>query len=106
MKISSASASLVLARASAPKTYDALWSKYYVDELYQDAIVEPAHKGGRICVGLDDYLIDGLLWLVTAVPRAFAYLLRVLQAGSIQGYGLSMVVGTAALVLWVLWSGA
>ncbi len=94
-----------LVRASAPKTYDGLWNKYYVDEFYQDVIVEPARKGGEICVGLDDYLIDGLIWLVTAVPRGLAYLLRVLQAGSIQGYGLSMVVGTAILLLWVLWSG-
>ncbi len=76
-----------------------------MDVLYQDVIVEPARKGGEICVGLDDYLIDGLIWLVTAVPRGLAYLLRVLQAGSIQGYGLSMVVGTAILLLWVLWSG-
>ena len=95
----------LLVRASAPKTYDGLWNKYYVDDLYRDVIVEPARKVGEICVGLDDYLIDGLIWLVTVVPRGLGYLLRVLQAGSIQGYGLSMVVGTAILLLWVLWSG-
>ena len=94
-----------LVRASTPQTYDALWNKFYVDDLYQQGIVEPARKGGNICVGLDDYLIDGLIWMATAVPRGCAYLLRVLQSGSIQGYGLSMVVGTAIIMMWTFWAG-
>ena len=56
-----------------------------------------------MCVGLDDYLIDGLVWLATAVPRGIGYLLRTLQAGVLQGYGLSMVTGIAVIVLVVLW---
>ena len=90
-----------LARASAPRSYQTLWKKYYVDELYQEGIVEPSRKTGHFCVGLDDYLIDGLIWFVTVIPRALAYLLRVLHGGTIQGYGLSMVAGIAIIVLLV-----
>jgi len=95
-----------LARSSWPQAYKAIWNKWYVDEAYQAGIVEPAKQGGRVCVGLDDYLIDGVLWLVTAVPRGLAYVLRLLQGGLVQGYALTMVVGAAAIVLFVLWNSA
>ncbi|MFQ5590841.1 MAG: NADH-quinone oxidoreductase subunit L [Phycisphaerae bacterium] len=92
-----------LARASAMQTHDALWNKYYVDELYDDVVVGPTRQTARVCVGLDDYLIDGLIWLVTAVPRALALVLRGLHGGAIQGYGLSMVGGIALIVLIAFW---
>ncbi len=96
-----------LVKATAPAAYDALWNKYYVDEAYDEAIVGPLRQTGRICVGLDDYFIDGLVWLVTAIPRAFAYLLRGLQTGYVQGYAMTMVAGVAIIVLLVFWlSGA
>jgi NADH-quinone oxidoreductase subunit L len=90
--------------ASVPRTYAALWNKYYVDEAYEDVIVEPARRTGRICVGLDDYFVDGLIWLVTAIPRGVAFLLRTLQSGMLQGYGLSMVAGIAIIVVLVFWA--
>ena len=42
--------------------------------------------------------------MVTAIPRGLAYVLRVLQSGMLQGYGLSMVTGVAIIVLFVFWS--
>jgi NADH:ubiquinone oxidoreductase subunit 5 (subunit L)/multisubunit Na+/H+ antiporter MnhA subunit len=80
-----------------------LWNKYRVDELYDLGLVEPAWQSGRVCVGLDDYLIDGLVWFVTAVPRGLALLLRGLQSGAMQSYALSMVAGMVIIVLWVFW---
>jgi NADH-quinone oxidoreductase subunit L len=92
-----------LAKASATDAHTTLWNKYYVDELYDEAVVEPARKTGRLCVGLDDYVIDGLIWFVTAVPRALALVLRGLHGGAIQGYGLSMMAGITIIVLLVFW---
>lgn len=89
------------AKNAAPKAYLTLWNKYYVDELYMAILVEPARKLGRFCVGLDDYLIDGLIWIATAIPRALAFVLRTVQDGKIQGYALSMVMGVAILAVWV-----
>ena len=57
-------------------------------------------------MGLDDYFIDGLIWVVTAVPRGLGYTARVLQGGVVQGYALSMVIGVAVIVLLVLWNSA
>ena len=93
-----------LLKASAPRGYRTLWNKYYVDELYDASVVEPAKQTGRACVGLDDYLIDGLIWLVTAIPRGIAYALRPLQSGMLQGYGLTMVAGIAIIVALVFWA--
>jgi len=90
-----------LTRASFPKTYQVLWNKYYVDEIYDRLIISPSKKAGRFCVGLDDYLIDGLIWLVTAIPRGLGYVVRVLQGGALQGYGVSMIVGLALIALLV-----
>ena len=80
-----------------------LWNKYYVDELYEAGVVKPARNVGRVCVGLDDYLIDGLVWLATAIPRGIGYVLRTFQSGVLQSYGLSMVTGIAVIVLVVFW---
>jgi NADH-quinone oxidoreductase subunit L len=91
-----------LVRATAVRTYRTLWKKYFVDEAYDCAIVEPAHGAGRLCVQADDYFVDGLVWTVTAIPRGFGYLLRVFQSGLLQGYALSMVAGAAIIALLVL----
>jgi len=93
-----------LIRASAPRSYRTLWNKYYVDELYDASVIEPARQTGRVCVGLDDYLIDGLLWVITAIPRGLGYLVRTFQSGMLQGYALSMVAGIAIIVLLVFWA--
>jgi NADH-quinone oxidoreductase subunit L len=91
-----------LIKASAPRGYKTLWNKYYVDELYDVGVVEPSRQTGRVCVGLDDYLIDGILWLITAIPRGLGYLVQTLQSGMLQGYALTMVAGIAIIVLLVI----
>ncbi len=93
-----------LLRTSMPRAYKTLWNKYYVDQGYQAGVVEPTRLTGRVCVGLDDYFVDGLIWLVTAIPRGVAYVLRTLQSGMLQGYGLSMVAGIAIMVVLVFWA--
>jgi NADH-quinone oxidoreductase subunit L len=91
-----------LVKASAMGVYRLLWGKYHLDELYDLSVVQPARQTGRICVGIDDYVVDGLLWVVTALPRGIAYLLRVMQSGLLQGYALSMVAGIVVLLLLAL----
>lgn len=90
-------------RATFEGAYRTLWNKWYVDELYDAVIISPARRLGRIAVALDDYLIDGLLWSITAVPRGLALLLRTMQGGVMQGYALSMVTGITIVVLLVFW---
>ncbi|MFH0983200.1 MAG: NADH-quinone oxidoreductase subunit L [Planctomycetota bacterium] len=91
-----------LVRTAVPGLHRLLYNKYYVDEAYDQAIVQPLRRVGRLCFGLDEYLIDGLLWLITVVPRALAFGLRSFQHGALQGYAVSMAAGLAIILLLVL----
>jgi len=79
-----------------------LYNKYYVDELYDIGIVRPLRRLGALCVGIDQYFINGILWIISAIPRAIGFGLRGLQSGGMQSYATGMVVGVIAIVLWVL----
>jgi NADH-quinone oxidoreductase subunit L len=82
--------------------YRLLNRKFYVDEVYDAIVVRPLRRLGDICFGLDNYLVDGLIWLVTAVPQLIAHVLRTMQRGAMQGYALGMVAGLVIIVLLVL----
>jgi NADH-quinone oxidoreductase subunit L len=83
-----------------------LWhAKYYVDEIYGRVFVQPLHRLGRFFFATDNNFVDGVIWLVTAVPRSLAFGLHFLQRGALQAYALSMVIGVAALLLLWSWIG-
>ena len=77
-------------------------NKYFVDEGYGRGIVEPLRGTGRTLFGVDNVVIDGLVWLATAVPRGVAFLLQGLQRGALQGYALAMAIGIVLVLVLVL----
>jgi NADH-quinone oxidoreductase subunit L len=83
-----------------------LWhAKYFVDEVYDALFVRPLRALGRLFFNTDNYGVDGVIWLVTAVPRGLGFALHYLQRGALQAYALSMVIGLVAiLVLWSWWT--
>jgi len=87
-----------------PNVYRVLLNKYYVDELYDWALVRPLRRLGDLCYGIDQYVINSILWLITAVPRAVGFGLKGWQQGALQGYALGMAAGIMVLVWWVLWA--
>lgn len=92
-----------LVRATTTGLYRTLWNKWYVDELYDEAVVQPLRQTGKVAVGFDDFFIDGLVWIVTVIPRALAYVLRGLQTGILQSYAVTMVGGLALIMLLIFW---
>ena len=89
-------------RESQRQIFTVLHNKYYVDEMYEAGIVRPLRGSGVFFFGLDRFVIDGLVWLVTAVPRTIGFVLRGLQNGAIQSYGVSMTAGMIIIVL-IVW---
>lgn len=87
---------------SAAPVYRLLYNKYYADEAYDVVFVRPLRSFGRFCYGVDKYFINGLLWVIAAVPRAVGFGLKSWQQGAIQGYALVMVIGLLAIILWTL----
>ncbi len=90
--------------ARAPGLYRLLLNKYFVDEMYDAAIVTPAVKGSEklLWKGIDVGVID---WLVNALPKGIAAvssLSRRIQTGVAQGYALVFVAGVVTLLAWLL----
>jgi len=84
-----------------PAAVKTLERKYYVDEIYDTLIVKPLHLFGQFLFVLDRLVIEGLASLVGSLPRWVGAGLRPTQHGVLQGYGLGMLGGAAALVLLV-----
>jgi len=88
--------------------YDFLLNKWYFDEIYDWIVVRPARWFGRsLWRGGDGRVIDGVINGVAMgiVPRLTRGAQR-LQSGYIFHYGLAMVLGLVALLLWVTMRGA
>jgi len=97
-----------LAASAAEKfayVYRLLSNKYFVDEIYDALIVKPLRALGAFFYGFDRYVIDGVVYGVTLVPRAVGLFSRGAQLGAVQGYALFMVAVTAVIVLAVLLAG-
>jgi NADH-quinone oxidoreductase subunit L len=78
-----------------------LANKYYVDEAYDDVVVEPVVKGSRdlLWIGIDKGLIDGLLVNGSAwVARAFGWVGSQLQSGQAGTYAWAIVIGVLAVL--------
>jgi NADH-quinone oxidoreductase subunit L len=87
--------------------YKWIYNKYYVDELYDSAIIEPTIDGSRglmwriIDVGIIDAIANGL---GTAAHGA-GNILRRLQSGYIRNYAAWVVAGAIAVIVWAGWKG-
>jgi NADH-quinone oxidoreductase subunit L len=82
-----------------------LLNKYYVDEIYDAALVQPI-KGvstGVLWRGVDAGLIDGSVNGVGLVIRAWSAVLRRLQTGSVRAYAMSIFVGVVSILGYYLW---
>jgi NADH-quinone oxidoreductase subunit L len=80
-----------------------LWhAKYYVDEIYDRVFVRPLRGLARACTATDNYGVDGLVWLVAAVPRGLSFALHFVQRGALQAYALGMAIGV--VVLLAIWN--
>jgi NADH:ubiquinone oxidoreductase subunit 5 (subunit L)/multisubunit Na+/H+ antiporter MnhA subunit len=79
-----------------------LEAKYWVDEIYQAAIVEPLRTLGRWFYAFDRILIDGLIAVVSWIPQLGGWVLKLsIQRGSLQGYAAAMLFGVIIILLVV-----
>ena len=84
--------------------YRLLVNKYFVDEIYDAAVVTPIVKGSDKLLWrvVDVGVID---WTVNAVAKAFGLVsrtIRLLQTGVVQGYVLVFLFGVVAIIGWLL----
>jgi NADH-quinone oxidoreductase subunit L len=82
-----------------------LLNKYYVDEIYDAAIVQPIRIASQegLWRGFDVKVIDGAVNGAAAIVNASATWLRRLQTGSVKTYAGSVFVGVVAILAYYLW---
>jgi NADH-quinone oxidoreductase subunit L len=81
--------------------YTAVYNKYFVDEIYDAAVVEPLVSGSRevLWKGVDAGLIDGSVNGVGNTARNIGGLLRRLQSGNIRSYATWVVFGSVLVIV-------
>ena len=82
-----------------------LLNKYYVDEIYDAAIVQPIRLVSEhgLWKAVDARGIDGAVNGVGDVVRGASAILRRAQTGSVRAYAASFFLGVVAIVGYYLW---
>lgn len=87
--------------------YTLVWNKYFVDEAYNAAVVEPVVEGSRTVLwrGIDAGLIDGAVNGVGRRSRGIGSILRLIQSGNIRTYAGWVILGSIILLIAVGFAG-
>jgi NADH-quinone oxidoreductase subunit L len=82
-----------------------LLNKYYVDELYDEAVVQPIRVASDrgLWRGFDVRVVDGAVNGTAAIVDASAWLLRRLQTGSVRAYAGSIFIGVIVILGYYIW---
>jgi NADH-quinone oxidoreductase subunit L len=85
--------------------YRVLMNKYYVDEIYDAALVQPVRivSEEALWKGVDVRVIDGTVNGVGRVVSGSSLLLRRLQTGSVRAYAASLFLGAVLILGYYLW---
>jgi NADH-quinone oxidoreductase subunit L len=85
--------------------YRVLLNKYYVDELYDAAVVQPIKRVSTVGLwhGMDAGVIDGAVNGTATVIRGSSSVLRRLQSGSLRTYAASLFFGVVVILAYYLW---
>jgi NADH-quinone oxidoreductase subunit L len=89
--------------------YTLVYNKYFVDEVYNAAVIEPCIQGSSSVLwrGEDVGLIDGTVNQVGVKARGVGSVLRLLQSGNIRSYAGWVIWGAVlAILAFVLAGGA
>jgi NADH-quinone oxidoreductase subunit L len=86
-----------------PTVHRILVHKYYVDELYDAAIVRPLAAVARFSWKVvDTYVIDGTINAAAFVTELTGDIARFSTTGNVRNYALYFFVGVIALLGWIL----
>jgi NADH-quinone oxidoreductase subunit L len=86
-----------------PRVYNLFSHKYYVDEIYDSAFVNPAVTGSRqlLWKTLDVKIIDGVVNGTGRMFMGWAGLLKNVQNGMVRSYASWILMGVVAILFYV-----
>jgi len=77
-------------------------AKYWVDGIYQSAVVEPLRALGRAFSRIDNWVVDGLIVVLTGIPKMSGVVLKITtQRGYLQGYATAMLFGIVIILVLI-----
>lgn len=86
------------------RTYRLLLNKYFVDEIYDAAIVNPLIRGSELILWkiTDIKIIDGLVNFTAKLVGTISSKIRKIQTGVAQVYALVMILGVVLALFWII----
>ncbi|MEW6195830.1 MAG: NADH-quinone oxidoreductase subunit L [Bacteroidota bacterium] len=86
--------------------YNLLLNKYFVDEIYEAAVVQPIQKGSEKVLWkfTDNMIIDGIVNGIATLVDKSSSVIRKMQTGVAQFYAIVMMLGIALVLLWIILS--
>jgi NADH-quinone oxidoreductase subunit L len=87
--------------------YNTVRDKFYVDEIYQAAIVTPLVKGSELVLwhGVDVAGIDATADDSAETARSLSDKFRHMQSGNVRSYAAWVAVGAAVAIAYMIWMG-
>jgi NADH-quinone oxidoreductase subunit L len=92
--------------ARAGPAYVLVRNLYWVDELYDAAIVRPFYGLIRWFGAFDRFVIDGLVNAAAVATEIFGQLVKLFQTGFVRNYALTFLLGVVVILVYVLYLGA
>ena len=88
--------------------YDLIYNKYFVDEFYDAAVVEPVVDGSRQLLWRvsDVQVIDGAANGIGSTARGIGSILRRAQSGYIRSYAAWILAGSILAIAYIGFLGA
>jgi len=83
--------------------YKLIYNKYFVDEIYDAAVVTPLVSGSRevLWKAVDATVIDGTVNGIAHRARGMGGVLKLLQSGNIRSYATWVLLGSVVLLLTI-----
>jgi NADH-quinone oxidoreductase subunit L len=80
--------------------YKLIYNKYFVDEIYDAAVVKPVIGGSRVLLwkGMDAGFIDGIVNGVGSFARGVGNGLRRMQSGNVRSYATWVLLGSVVVI--------
>jgi NADH-quinone oxidoreductase subunit L len=89
--------------AKFPALYEYIYNNYFIDELYDAAVVEPIKNGSDfLWHGVDETVIDGTVNGSAGIVGWLSNHLRQLETGFVQNYALAILAGVVIVAGYLI----